>query len=316
MLKHFNQLMDILMSFNLGVRQYNDQQYITVENVIKDLVHYDIHIEMRNKSIVELLGLEPAHAFRLINRFKNIFLEIERDFFKVVNYDSRMALEQFEATCYHRGVLVKRSSWEGEVIVTSNFTNDLENDIWARKFTISQMNDALKSAIEDKVLDPMSIFVEASDLENLPNNNVSETQKIVWSEWDKITERGMLISRLNAIDKILYPKLNGLSGFLNKKGESVIKSIQDFYKGAKPADIFAVYYAMVKLELITEDKKNLFKLTRKAVAEALGGLFETPLSTQIVGHNINMYENRSSKYEERVKDAEHVIKGFLKKQNK
>jgi hypothetical protein len=73
MLKHFNQLMDILMSFNLGVRQYNDRQYITLENVIKDLVHYEIHIEMRNKSIVELLGLEPAHAFRLINRFKNIF---------------------------------------------------------------------------------------------------------------------------------------------------------------------------------------------------------------------------------------------------
>jgi hypothetical protein len=224
-----------------------------------------------------------------------------------------MALDQFEATCYHRGVLVKRSSWEGEVIVTSNFTNDLENDIWARQFSISQIEDALKSAIEDKVLDAISIFVDEGALESLPNNNVSVTQKVEWSEWHRITEKGVLISKLNAVDKILYPKLNVLSGFLNKKGESVIRYIQDFYKGAKPADVFAVYYAMVDLELIAEDKRNLFKLTRKAVAEVLGGLFETPLSTQIVGHNINMYENRSSKYEERVKDAKNVINGFLTK---
>jgi hypothetical protein len=226
-----------------------------------------------------------------------------------------MALEQFEMTCYHRGVLVKRSSWESEMIVTSNFTNDLENDIWARQFTISQLEDALKSAIEDKVLEPMSIFVEEGALEDLPNNKATDTQEIEWKEWFTILKKGILLSKVNAIDKILYPDSNVLLGFLNQKGETVIKDIKEFYRGAKPADIFAVYYAMVELELVVDDKRNLFKLTRKAVAEALGGLFETQLSTQIVGHNINMYENRSSKQEDRIKEAKGVITGFLKKSN-
>ncbi len=70
---------------------------------------------------------------------------------------------------------------------------------------------------------------------------------------------------------------------------------------------------MSDLKLILDDKRNLLKLTRKVVAEAIGGAFESTLSTQIVGYNINMYENRSAKQEEKIKDAKKVIAGFLAK---
>jgi len=301
------------MSFTLGVREYNGKRYITLEDEIKDLVHWDDHIILRNKAIIELLSLEPDHAFRLIKRFKNIFLEVERDFFKVQDYNSESALEQFELVANLRGIIVKKSSRGNDVIVTSNFTNSLENDIWARGFTISQLEDALKSAIEDKLPDPVSIFVENEAIDSLPYNNTFEKDEVDWSLWVKITEQGTLINTIIKTKETLHPENANFLLFLNDKGKSVFNDIKTYYNKARPVDVFAVFYAMVDLDLILSDKKNLLKPTRKVVAEAIGSAFGTSLSPQIVGHNINKYENRSDKQKERINDAKNIITGFLAK---
>lgn len=298
------------MTYSLGLREFEDKCYITLEDDITDSVHHEEHMALRNKAIMELLTIEPDIAFRYLKRFRNINKEIERDFFKIRDYSSELTLEQVESVAALRGVFVRRSIWREHAIVTTNFINALENNIWARGFIVSQIEEALRSVIEDKEPEPISIFVEAGVIDSLPKN--PETESFLdWHLWDNITKSTLITSQVIGSPDV-HDNKKDFTSLLTDAGKLVFKDIQTYYKGAQPVTIFAVFYAMADLKLISDDSKNLFKLTRQSVAEALGTAFETLLSTQIVGYNIAAYERRSDKQQERITTAKEVINGFLK----
>lgn len=307
----FNRLMDIVMTYTLGLREFEGQYYITLEDDIIDAVHYEEHMALRNKAIIELLSIEPHIAFRYLKRFGDINKEIERDFFKVRDYNSELTLEQVEGVAALRGVFVKRSAYRENTIVTTNFINTLENNIWARGFIVSQIEDALRSVIENKAPDPISIFVEAGVIDSLPKNPETDTF-MDWNLWENI-KKGTLITSKAKDSSESHTYRKDFSALLTDAGKGIFKDIQAYYKGAQPVIIFAVFYAMADLKLISDDSKNLFKLTRQNAADALGTAFQTSLSTQIVGYNIAAYEHRSDKQRERIEAAKVVITGFLNK---
>lgn len=299
------------MTYTLGLREYEGQYYITMEDDIIDEVHYEEHMALRNKAIMELLSIEPHLAFRYLKRFGDINKEIERDFFKVRDYSSEYALEQVESVASLRGAFVKRSAYRENAIVTTNFINILENNIWARGFIVSQIEEALRSVIENKPPSPVSIFVEENVIDSLPHN--PETNKFMdWNLWDNINKGTLITSNSKDMPENHKDKKE-FTALLTDEGKSVFKDVQTYYKGAQPVTIFAVFYAMVDLRLISDDSKNLFKLTRQNAADTLGTAFQTSLSTQIVGYNIAAYEQRSDKQRERIEAAKSIITGFLKK---
>src|ERR1700744_1836154 len=118
--------------YDFGIREYEGQNYITLENSMTDAVFSNEHLRLLGKAVIELLLMPPEQAYRLVRRFVNIFTELERDFLKVRDYDSEATLEQFQLICTMRGVIVERSAYRIEWSVSTNFINALENDIWAR----------------------------------------------------------------------------------------------------------------------------------------------------------------------------------------
>lgn len=298
------------MTYSLGLREFEDKCYITLEDDITDLVHYDEHMALRNEAIMELLTIEPDIALRYLKRYRNINKEIERDFFKIRDYSSELTLEQVENVAAFRGVFVKRSVWRENSIVTPNFINTLENNIWARGFIVSQIEEAVRSVIEDKEPEPISIFVEAGVIDILPKNPEANCF-LDWHLWDNIKKSTLITSQVEDASNI-HDNKKDFTSLLTDAGKLVFNDIRTYYRGAQPVTIFAVFYAMADLNLISDDSKNLFKLTRKSVAEALGAAFETTLSTQIVGYNMSAYESRSDRQQDRITTAKEVISVFMK----
>ena len=303
--------MDIVMTYTLGLREYEGQYYVTMEDDIIDEVHYEEHMALRNKAIMELLSIEPVIAFRYLKRFGDITKEIERDFFKVRDYSSEYTLEQVEGVAALRGVFVKRSVYRENAIVSTNFINTLENNIWARGFIVSQIEDALRSVIENKPPNPISIFVEDGVIDSLPHNPETDTF-MDWNLWENIKKGPLTTSKPKDIPSNHKDKKE-FTALLTDEGKKAFKDVQAYFKGAPPVTVFAVFYAMADLKLISDDSKNLFKLTRQNAAYTLVTAFQTSLSTQIVGYNITAYEQRSDKQQERIEAAKAVITGFLNK---
>lgn len=46
------------MTYSLGLREFEDKFYITFEDDIIDAVHYEEHMALRNKAIMELLSID------------------------------------------------------------------------------------------------------------------------------------------------------------------------------------------------------------------------------------------------------------------
>lgn len=302
----FTQLTDMMLFYDFGIREYEGQSYITLENDMADAVFSNEHLRLLDKAVIELLLIPPEQAYRLVRRFVNIFTELERDFFKVRDYSSESTLEQFELICSMRGVIIERSVWRVESLVSTNFINALENDIWARHYTFERIEDALKSAINNELPKSESIFMEEGAIDNLPIRPETSVY-IDWTLWDKI-EKGRLLKKETEETSTV---INSFSSFLTAEGKRTIDRIQAHYHGARPVNLFAVFYAMSELGLIADDKKALVKFTRKQVAQVLSETFGVNLSTQIVGNNINEYDRNIASRIERVRQAKEAIKRLI-----
>jgi hypothetical protein len=283
----FKKLVDKVLCFDIGIVDFEGKYFHVLHDNDYNPQRRDELMEMRKNAISELLNLDPDQAKRQVQRLKNIFEEIDSSFWKLVEEDGpETAFEYFGKICYANNINLRYGS-AGFATITRNFCSDIQDEITDKLRIIDNLSNALLSVNGDLEPLPISKYVLGYNPDEVKVSNKTRMDVPIIL-WNRVLTEGQTISPSNQKLEIkkISTDVKDFSWFLNSNGSQIIEKLTTYYQGAKPVELFAMVFALIEMDLIKEDKKNLKKVTLKDISNALQLTFKTPISEQSASNNI------------------------------
>lgn len=212
-MEKFKELAKIILSIKIETSFHEEKYYYFVSEPIVDEIWSGSLAELRNDAIIELLSENIDSSIRQVSRLKRIIkklYDLQEDVSFKNNEDD--LFEQIQATSSTWGFLIDNSKCNAvrnNPIVTFNFIEEIENELWARLFII----DRLEDAVLESEPETFSIYTEGEFVikNGLPPLRENELPYVKWTSISK-RETGKTknlkstngIRMINSIEGLFY----------------------------------------------------------------------------------------------------------------
>ena len=179
-MENFNKLSDIILTFHIGVSTLDKKSYYIVKRPISEAAYGPEMTKLQADALTDLIDVEPERAKRHIGRLR-IAMDGIGTYADGVHFNYIM--DRFTLLCNTYNVVVEQDNGGSDVIVTSNFDVDLENEIWTRANIIERLTRCLFEVTDDLPQELPSIY---SNQEYVIETHIPLPGEVPDNEWLKI----------------------------------------------------------------------------------------------------------------------------------